>query len=864
MGDWGRYLLYFAAAYLGFRGLIALVVFVQLLRVQLWPARVRVPEEVPALEGSEAVALEELRGLGFAPVQAALVEYGPGTYRTLLLRHASEAAYAVLSLLPSGPVGYPVGFYTFRADGTVLATINRMAWAVFGSPPEVLRQDPCTTSLAAHWEAHRARLAGITPASLDDAEAGQRLNALTEGYLPLLQAQGRCTQDRGAWHPSVRAAAAATLSWVRMRRRLARRYVSPVNSGDHQVGFFTHCYTLGEALQASRPSRHNVKASVLVLSILAALLLWGLTFSWSMALMLIVILFVHESGHALLMRLFGYQDMSMFFIPFIGAIVTGKPKELPAWKQALILFAGPVPGLLAGLAILLLMARQALPDWGFDWRLLGGMAVTVNLFNLLPITPLDGGQLMGLSLFNRWPLGRLLFAIAGVAGIGALALWLKTPATIFIAVFLLLNLRTQFRMMQLHRAWDETLERPAQLRRLFETARQRFKVQSYATQAALVKAVVSQHAVRRARWWESAGIVAALLLFWSGAAVAGFMVWGPAGLGRLTASPAREADTRTAAQVAFDNAYDDGEESDKGLDPAALEPLARSLAADDPRRVDLAYLRIPREPYAVWRQQVEAMLAEHVDGHAYTIRRIEQDWLQQVYEHTTATPPAQRAAELTQAIERGMRLVPTGYADTVDTRLRVAEALDQGGDAAQAAAMLDALHERAAKPYAGECRCKLGDIVGAQSRFALAHQRPADAISVIESTFTPEKIGKNKSLTQDYAWALLGAGRIDEGVRQMSAATTYNPPKPGLIRRALDPDLPERYVYEPVTLAYAWHVAGQDANIHTLDPDMLAADCERWLGDSPRPAAEAWEATREATLREFARTVCPKAGPSKG
>ncbi len=865
MGETGRYLLYFAAAYLGFRGLIALVVFVQLLRVQLWPARVRVLEQAPGLEPGEAAAVDELRALGFEPVQAALVEYGRGSYKTLLLRHASEPAFAHLSMMPAGNLGYPVGFYTFRADGKLLATSNRMAWSNFGTPAEVLREDPCTNSLAAHWEAHRARLKDAAPANVSNEEAGQRLNALTEGYLPLLQAQGRCTQDHGAWHPSVRAAAAATLSWVRLRARLAKPYVSPVNSGENQVGFFVHCYTLAETLQASRPSRHNVKASVLVLSILAALLLWGLAFSWSMAVMLIVILFVHESGHALMMRLFGYQDMSMFFIPFIGAMVTGKPKELPAWKQAVILFAGPVPGLLAGLAILLLGARQGLPDWGFDWRLLGSMAVGVNLFNLLPITPLDGGQLMGISLFNRWPLSRLLFAIAGVAGIGALALWLKSPATIFITLALAMGLRSQLRMMQLHRAWDETLDRQAQLRRLFETAKRRFKVQTYATQAALVKAVMNQHAIRRARWWESALIVGILLVFWSGAALVGLQAMSHPTRGRLASGHSGHADTRTPAQLAFDTAFDhEVDESDTGPDLGKLEQLAQPLRADDPRRVDLAYLRVPRQPFDARRQQLEAMLGAHVDGNFYTVRTMERSWLQEIYEHAADAAPAERAAVLTQAIERGMRLVPTGYADTVDARLRVAESLDQAGDTAKAGAMLQALHERASRPNAGECRCKLPDVVGAQSRFALAHQHPADAVSVIESSFTAEKIGQHKTLSMDYAWALLSAGRVAEGVEQMRAGTSYDPPQPGLLQRAFNPGERRSYVYDPLNLAYAWHLAGQDGKIRTLDQDMFAGDCERKL-DYPTPLTEldAWEETRETTLRDFARTVCPRPGPSK-
>lgn len=855
MGDMGQYLIWFAAAYLGFRALLVLVVFVQLLRMQLWPARVRALEQAPALAAEESAALDELRGLGFELVQAAQVEYGPGLYTTLLLRHAAEPAYALLSLQPYGNVGFPVGFYSFLADGKLLATANRIAWGLFASPPEVLRTDPCAPSLAAHWEAHRARLPGTTPAALGDAEAARRLNALTEDYLPLLQARGLCARDGDSWHPSVRAAAGAALAWARVSRKLARPYQSAAISGANQVSYFMRCYAAQEALLASRPARHNVKASVLVLSILAALLLWGITIDWSTALMLIVILFVHESGHALLMRRFGYRDMSMFFIPFIGAVVTGKPKELPAWKQALVLFAGPVPGLLAGLLILLLGAWQLLPSWGFDWTTLGAMALTVNLFNLLPITPLDGGQLMGIAVFNRWPFSRLLFSLAGIAGIVALALWLRRPATFFIAAVLLAGLRAQFRLLHLHRAWDETLDRPAQLKRLFETAQARFKVQSYASHAALVRSVTAQHAVRRARGWESALIVAVLMVFWSGAAVAGLAVWRPATLARLLD---HRQDSRSAAQAGFDAAFAAVYDSDDTPDLGPLDAAAAALAADDPRRVDLAYLHIPQEPFETRRRQQEALLAAHRGGSFYSLAMIEREWLEQVREHAAGLPPAERAAVQTQAIDQAMRLVPTGYAATVDARLWLAEAVDQSGDPAQAQAMLAALRQRAEAPADG-CRCELAAIVRAQSRYAAAHQQPAEAVRLIESAFTPEKIRGDSALTLDYAWALLEAGRTAEGVELMRTGATWNPPRPPLLTRLFRPSRLRAYVHEPLSLAYAWHRAGQDAAIASLDQRMLLYDCQRRL-EPPTPLSEAepWQAPRDAALRDFGRGACPQ------
>ncbi len=53
------------------------------------------------------------------------------------------------------------------------------------------------------------------------------------------------------------------------------------------------------------------------------------------------------------MRACGYRDMSIFFIPFFGAAIARSAKEMPVWKQAIVLLAGPMPGLFAAAAFLL-------------------------------------------------------------------------------------------------------------------------------------------------------------------------------------------------------------------------------------------------------------------------------------------------------------------------------------------------------------------------------------------------------------------------------------------------------------------------------------------------------------------------------
>ena len=87
------------------------------------------------------------------------------------------------------------------------------------------------------------------------------------------------------------------------------------------------------------------------------------------------------------MRIFGYRNLRMFFIPLFGAAVSGQNFNVAGWKKALVSLAGPVPGILIGTAMAIVALRVDQP-----WMEKAAMlAVVVNSINLLPFVPLDGG-----------------------------------------------------------------------------------------------------------------------------------------------------------------------------------------------------------------------------------------------------------------------------------------------------------------------------------------------------------------------------------------------------------------------------------------------------------------------------------------
>ena len=121
-----------------------------------------------------------------------------------------------------------------------------------------------------------------------------------------------------------------------------------------------------------------------LVSVAAYALLW----SWWFAVGLVVLLFIHEMGHVLEAKRQGLPVSAPMFIPFLGALIT--LKELPddVWREARVALAGPIIGTLGACAF---WAIGAATDRDF-FTAMAYVGFFLNLFNLLPIVPLDGGR----------------------------------------------------------------------------------------------------------------------------------------------------------------------------------------------------------------------------------------------------------------------------------------------------------------------------------------------------------------------------------------------------------------------------------------------------------------------------------------
>ena len=118
---------------------------------------------------------------------------------------------------------------------------------------------------------------------------------------------------------------------------------------------------------------------------------------------LIVLLFVHEMGHVLEAKRQGLPVSAPFFIPFLGAMILLKQMPQDAWNEAKVAIAGPLVGS-AGAAAFWIAGEAA--D-SHRLRALAFLGFFLNLFNLLPVVPLDGGRIVGALHPALWIVGFL-------------------------------------------------------------------------------------------------------------------------------------------------------------------------------------------------------------------------------------------------------------------------------------------------------------------------------------------------------------------------------------------------------------------------------------------------------------------------
>jgi Zn-dependent protease len=185
-----------------------------------------------------------------------------------------------------------------------------------------------------------------------------------------------------------------------------------------------------------------ITAGVAAVTGLISLIGFAVVLGWIAALLLIVSLFVHEFGHLLAYRMIGQPWGRMVFLPFLGAMAIPR---LNYDSQAQAVFAALMgPGLSIFLAISCVMYSQFIDPLNIVVLGLGVITIALNLFNLLPMEPLDGGIALRsilTKLFGKYARFGLMAVGVSIAALGIVAS--QIVFVVFGVIAIAMNFRTR-------------------------------------------------------------------------------------------------------------------------------------------------------------------------------------------------------------------------------------------------------------------------------------------------------------------------------------------------------------------------------------------------------------------------------------
>lgn len=209
-----------------------------------------------------------------------------------------------------------------------------------------------------------------------------------------LLARGKIQSSDGVYRPTIKFA-----------HEILRVYKAnpPPKTGSESVGW-ERLTAVTDHAQKSRhlkPSNFHERA-IFILSMLASIAVGAPILGWQLTLIIILVIGFHEYGHLLAMKLFGYQNPHITFLPLLGGVTMGHETDPDPIKRAWVSLAGPLPGIL--------LAWATIAIWYFIYKfpvndfiiMLLSILIVINYLNLLPVQPLDGGQLIKTLIPNHY------------------------------------------------------------------------------------------------------------------------------------------------------------------------------------------------------------------------------------------------------------------------------------------------------------------------------------------------------------------------------------------------------------------------------------------------------------------------------
>jgi Zn-dependent protease len=381
------------------------------------------------------------------------------------------AASVMDSYAPALGVHAHVVFLSWSSEGAsklTITTANRTTVELMESPASEAWVDAEADSLEAHLTAHRMRLPADAP-PVDAAWIRER--ALETGKLwygrsiaagdMFVLPDGTLQYSLGAAFRRIRTTMSAIRRWAPRPYSLTSE-ANPAN--DHTfpaIADEIHLRALCDevALQSAPSPGMKVWWMFFSVSLVASAAVLWIWLGWEAMLALLLVLLIHELGHWTAMRYFGYHNARIFFLPLFGAVATGDKRDATAWQETIVLLAGPLPGLVFGSLLLAMDSSELWPYHTYETvHLVALLFIAVNLFNLLPVVPLDGGKILSLHVYRRWTWMPLVSACLFTGLLAYLAWGWFNPMTAAFALFSVLWIPPVWHAMQLRKAAQQSVD----------------------------------------------------------------------------------------------------------------------------------------------------------------------------------------------------------------------------------------------------------------------------------------------------------------------------------------------------------------------------------------------------------------------
>ena len=176
-------------------------------------------------------------------------------------------------------------------------------------------------------------------------------------------------------------------------------------------------------------------------------------------LLLVVVIVIHEAGHFTAMKSYGYSNVKMLFVPLLGAFVSGQPAHIHPVKKMVVLMAGPLPGILIGMICGAIYSH----NHEYIYYQLALLFIFLNVFNLLPVSPLDGGQMLETLFFGSNRVVQTIFVGLSALLIALMAFGSKNYALLLIDIFLAMRIGLLWKKKAAEDNMEEDMEQETEI-----------------------------------------------------------------------------------------------------------------------------------------------------------------------------------------------------------------------------------------------------------------------------------------------------------------------------------------------------------------------------------------------------------------